>query len=351
MLAYLRSAGIGSLLLALAGMILGSPDYFRLFAALMYAAIVIGGVDLIFEESIRRHGSLAQGFAVLCVLTVATWFTVSFVWINSPLGLIARDGHSDARPGTQIAGIVWSAKYGDLRITISNETDRDYTELDLTLRPDVPIAAIAELNGLSNVSFAAAVPLLFSELSDISPSGEIKPIPLTLLATDFGYRMRCPTLPSRSHIEVVAAIASPSMKSEPTALEGNFGLRTGFVIKLPASNGKSVWFRLQNDRLTDDFWLPRRMPTAIKVEGTYIAANRRIWVSQDLTVSDLAANTLLTKHPSVSQSLQKKPITNLDSLFSGVLEAYAGGVFLWYFLFVILDWKWRPTFGRGKVNQ
>ncbi len=72
MLAYLRSAGIGSLLLALAGMILGSPDYFRLFAALMYAAIVIGGVDLIFEESIRRHGSLAQGFAVLCVLTVAT---------------------------------------------------------------------------------------------------------------------------------------------------------------------------------------------------------------------------------------------------------------------------------------
>jgi hypothetical protein len=46
-----------------------------LCAALMYAAIVIGGVDLIFEESIRRHGSLAQGFAVLCVLTVATWFT------------------------------------------------------------------------------------------------------------------------------------------------------------------------------------------------------------------------------------------------------------------------------------
>lgn len=62
-----------------------------------------------------------------------------------PINLFAIANDGNYPSGTNIGGIDWSDRFVDLRVVITNETASDYRDLDLTLKPDRPVAEIGQL--------------------------------------------------------------------------------------------------------------------------------------------------------------------------------------------------------------
>ena len=293
MLNYVRSAGVVSLLLTVAAMI-GLPDYFWMFVCLVYAAILIWWLDLIFEKRVQTQGRVARVVVTVCAAGLALWFTFGFVRIGVPLGLSARNISSSHQPGISIAGIVWSPKFSDFRVLLSNDTDDDFSELDLVVKPNEPVVAVGinhELADatLATVSFSAVTTISYLEMARIS-AGSSFDVPLVLLATDSGYRVRCADFPRQSSIEIVMAIATINMNKGkstdalPSVETSGPILWKGYVMQTHMSDGTNRWFRQQNDPITDDFWGIPPKPTIVNVDGSYIAAHRRIRVSDQRAV-------------------------------------------------------------------
>jgi hypothetical protein len=96
------------------------------------------------------------------------------------------------------------AKYVELQIFIDNPTRFEYEELNLLVRPDKPVIAVAQMSEYPKTIFQDAKDNRI-HLEDIAlATGEGKAVPLILIATDSGYRVRCERLPAHSNITTKA---------------------------------------------------------------------------------------------------------------------------------------------------
>jgi hypothetical protein len=272
--AYLRGAGIVSLLLAFAALMF-LPDYFMGFVVLVYMAIALWGCDLFFEIYSSEGGRVLVAIAVLIILA---GFTFGFVWVKAPIGFRVMDNSVDYPSGTVLGTtppIPWLNEYDDLDVSIVNPTDHDYTDIDLTFKPDLPVAAISQVNG-APCSFSDPTGTTIS-LTDVPfPTGEVTGIPMVALATDVGERVRCERVLRQGGVEIIMAVASVEMRKPGSTL------KNGYVLKMALENGTNHWFRRQDNPLDDSFWKPRVATSWVDVWGSYVVLQRRRYVSKKL---------------------------------------------------------------------
>jgi hypothetical protein len=122
-----------------------------------------------------------------------------------------------------------------------------------------------------------------------TPSGESTAVPLVLIASDSGYRIRCDRLPKATYIEIVMAIANPYW-NDGKLIKGMTVWDSAYVLKTAMTNGTSHWFGHQiGDELYD---LPRPVLRTVVVDGEYTAAQRIRKLSRSIVAHDMVGDFL-----------------------------------------------------------
>ncbi len=226
------------------------------------------------------------------------------IWISpsretAKLELVATVNDAEYPAGTTIGGIGWSKRFTDLRISVDNPTPSDYQNVDLTLIPDEPVAAVGQVTNVPDVVFTVATELTMQQELVEAKTGKRLVNPLVLIASNGGYRVRCKALPRKTRLEIVMAITRvidfPTQdKSESAAPDlGVFGRE--YVLKIDLSNGVSHWFGHGSDlngRIEDVYKEGRVIPKAVKIDGGYTAGEQEQGVSQRVEVKDFVGDWL-----------------------------------------------------------
>jgi hypothetical protein len=143
----------------------------------------------------------------LAVLGVTLWI----ILVPAPVRGVLFSNPGNYTEGTDVYGVKWKAKFSELGIVLSNDGDKDYTNLDILLRvgPDLGFETGGIAPGINQCSFGVERPEGWLDLR-ISSTDKNKPWSAPLLAPTSGslYRIRCPTLVSNSKIEARIAIVS-----------------------------------------------------------------------------------------------------------------------------------------------
>lgn len=129
--------------------------WFGAFLFYFGMALLLAGLAHLFKRMLPRIIGVLAIALITAVLT-------SIVFRPAPLSekvYLAGSGYSG---GQVAAGITWGSGEGDLRVTLTNPTGRDYSGLDLTLQVgqdnqrELPqIMAISQLSSVPGVSFTS----------------------------------------------------------------------------------------------------------------------------------------------------------------------------------------------------
>jgi hypothetical protein len=129
------------------------------------------------------------------------------VFVDAPLSATGYMTDGEYPAGKDISGIPWKTEFTELQVQFTNDPDRVYEDLNIVIRPTEAIAAIKQITDVPGVSFAGKNDSAIHVVDVNFQSGASNAIPLVLLATDAGYRMRCPRLPGHSTLRAVIALA------------------------------------------------------------------------------------------------------------------------------------------------
>jgi|ERR1700687_3686756 len=204
------------------------PSFFWLGVICMYFLAVLAVYDLL-RWTEGRTFKIASITAVLVCVLPFTWF----VFRPSPLPIDMKSlgtGYSG-----QAAGIDWQPAFGQVRLEITNPTDRNYEELSAVFEPGVEIMAITSASpGLNvqlekmktkaDIEFPGSLKIEKEtsstgvRITDQTPAGvvatdphtgENKVLPISPWANgpSTSYRIKCDKLTKGSTLEIVVAIA------------------------------------------------------------------------------------------------------------------------------------------------
>jgi hypothetical protein len=263
LLVYLRTLGAVSVILGLAALMQG-PEYFWWFAGLICAAFALIAIDIFFESWPRR-GIRWIGFPAMSLAAAAFSFFVVFA--DVPLQIQATFSNARYADGVVIGGIKWRPDYAEMTVEITNPTTKNYDDIAILLRPDFPIAAIAQSSNLSGVSFEDKL----SSTVRLQLGGE--GIPKALVATDVGYRIRCERLPRKTTLKIEIALVDIKWNPDPkkSAVEGL--LAKNELLRIYYMDHGYYWF---GHPQFEDVFAPRpRASQTVKAEGDYTAVLRR----------------------------------------------------------------------------
>ena len=275
---WVRAAGIAAEVFGWAALMVA--DYFWTGVTLIYLGFLLLILDLWFDPELSKK--IISKFAVsFALLVAATFFTRAVVLADAPLEVTAIPTNADYPPDTKIAGINFRPEFTELQVIINNPTGRNYTDLNVVIRPSEPVAFITQSTNVPNVTFEDKNG--FSVRMMAATSSAAKAIPLSLLATDAGYRVRCPSLPAHSHITVEMALG-----------DIKFGIDSDRIAKLPLvdqPNDKNFILRVKFDDFST-YWMGhqdgdvyitvRPKPQFVTIEGDYTAIWRNRSFSQKL---------------------------------------------------------------------
>jgi hypothetical protein len=216
----------------------------------------------------------------------------SFVQLQVRFRLSAAgsDGNGDRwgyPPGTTIAGIVWKSAYTEMRVSIGNPTEHAYDDLNIVVRPADAVAEIGQDTNVSGVTFEDKNGATIRLLDINTKTGEKNAVPMILIATNAGYRLRCPHLAAHQVLRVVMALVDikwdppprdPSAPADAHMYDPNHMVRTTF------DDFSSYWFGFKNG----DNFVPRAAPTAwLKVEGNYLSIHKPMSYSQKIPIGGI----------------------------------------------------------------
>jgi hypothetical protein len=201
--------------------------------------------------------------------------------------------------GTVLGGILWSNRFSELRVFFVNATAKDYRDLDFTLVPDEPIAAIGQVTNLPNVSFSpAADPIFRQELIEGTTSRRIAN-PLVLIASTGGYRVRCNPLPRNTRLEILIAIARVIDFPQPgqkVAVPSAGVFDRSYALKLNQNDGIGHWYGHGTDahgsRIQEVYKPERVLPKVVKIDGHYSTSEGEQSVTKRIEVKDVIGDLL-----------------------------------------------------------
>jgi hypothetical protein len=207
-----------------------------------------------------------------------------------PLNIIATASSAGYPIGTVVSGITWSNRFTELRISFANPNSSDAQDLDIGVLPDQPIAAIAQVTNLQDVSFIPAEAEPVFQMEQIKQgTGERIKVPLKLVLTTGGYRVRCKTLPRNYNLDILIAIARaidfPPPGGKPLAssvFDRNYAVKLGGDVDRWYGHGLfSTLYKA--DRVTAH---------KVKIEGLYTIENKRQSISSELDIKDIVNDVL-----------------------------------------------------------
>jgi hypothetical protein len=233
-----------------------------------YAGVVVTTWEVIVGADFKSRRFIKVLFVgVLLLLT--TLFTASVVLVHVPMEALAEYRWSAPSPGTDVGGFVWKTQYGELRLTLLNSTDYDFTDVDLNIKPDQPVAKIGQLSQIADVSFLTpdnqeafaggnGMTIAMPEMGTVGPDGRIQDLPAHIEYSLGGFRVKCGSVPKHSTLDLVLATTGP---------KGNH--LTG--------EGRSY-------NLADDTNLEPKEPSKVELHGSYVAVLRRRSFDKTVTV-------------------------------------------------------------------
>ena len=291
-----------SLAIAIGLAVLALSDYrlAKLFF-LIAAADATGGVLMGAHKSGLPHWATAVivffvvgGIGLLTLL--AFWYvdkkrtpTTLASTATAKLGFASTASIADYPGGTSIAGIAWSRRFTNIRLIVGNSSDLDIQDIDISLLPDRPIAAIGQVGNIPGVTFTPTVDLSMGLEVLKRGTGQRIANPLVLVATEGGYRLRCGTLPRRSMLEVVIAIARVIDFPAQGAIPKGDVFSRDYVLRIGTPT-VGHWYA---HGLFDEIYKPEKvMPHFIKVEGTYSVSGNQVVTSDNVEVKDVVGEVI-----------------------------------------------------------
>lgn len=269
---YSRTLGLASILI---GGFAVTPAYFWWGVGCVYSGITLLATDAYYEPWIREQKPFVKVLLGAVIVTVYSAFTWTTVWINAPLKISAILDSNEYQTGSTIYKIPWSSRFSKLHIIFDNPTSMDYESIDILLNPNEPVAGISQESNFPNVSFIMNTDMieLNAGIKDLS-SGKKEGVPLTPLAFDGGYRVRCEKLPKNSQLKIVLAIGRPTGQN-------------GFAINF--SNKTHYWARAHIDgtKSLDDYFDTQPNPNSVQIDGEYVAAQRTRVLRESMGISDM----------------------------------------------------------------
>lgn len=88
--------------------------------------------------------------------------------IQSILNINVHGIKEDHPPDTVIAGIKWNNFYSDVRVYLSNPTDRDYHDVDILLSTDLTIQTVGQITNIQNVSIMPFNPEFLGNIMNLT---------------------------------------------------------------------------------------------------------------------------------------------------------------------------------------
>jgi hypothetical protein len=133
-----------------------------------------------------------------------------FIFIPAPLNFGLGPGEFTYPDGTDILGIKWKNNFLELHLLLSNDTDIDYSNLDIFVRSNLGIAESGMYKGFNQCisgpaeTGVAGVTIGFGEREN----GKLIGVPLFAKTPSVAtvYRLRCEKFTARSRIEIVYAL-------------------------------------------------------------------------------------------------------------------------------------------------
>jgi len=235
--------------------------------------IYVGFLALAFDPWIEpkfRHKTIWLRISVsVVVVALAGFFSWAFVFVSCPLAISGVQTPGSYPAGQTISGIQWKPEFTEVQLWIRNQSDVDYEDINILVRPAEPVVAIAQASSVPGVSFED------NDVSSMRWTNTKSVIPSDLLATDAGYRVRCPHLQANTTIALIIAVAE--VKSNPTKtkgqpLENQFHDRD-YVLKERFSKDFSTYWYGHRDG--DVYLSTGHSQQWIVLDGAYTSLHRR----------------------------------------------------------------------------
>jgi len=281
-LVWLLRIGGSTLLFGGLGMI--RPQFFPLAVFFVYLGLAVLALDLYVESGLL---TVFKIFGWVVISATAIWFSIAVVFVPAPVSIFTLTTPFNYPENKGPANIDWRPYYAELDVLISNPTDGNYDDINVLVRPDAPVAAVAQLSNLLDVSFEDQFGMTTHfTIEDVSQPD--KQLTMVFLATDAGYKVHCGRIPPYTSLKIVMAVVSidPGRErkpNEPFMLSPNVKLEEFYVTSTVTNkNGKFFyWYGNENN---SSLYLPKSQPTKISVVGSYVAANRVKKVNQEIPV-------------------------------------------------------------------
>lgn len=294
---------IGLIINALQAAGLISVRLSRLLLVAAWILAVVGAVSAMNDPPIRHQ--------VIVALLVGIPSAILLIGVNmfisryersrqpkqpDPLSFSAVTQLGPHARGTVIAGIPWSPRFIDLRLSIHNPNETDLYDLDLHVSSDRPIASIGQLTNLSNVDITPdAEPQVV--IGAYSPAGEPRwSRALPLIGTTRKMRIQCARLGKRQSLNFIAASTDfPDFKAVGSPPEPNETQRHFVMHFVSKDDGSANWYGYgadENGRIEDVFVERPSAPTEVKIAGTFRTKDLTCNVDETLTVANPVTHAL-----------------------------------------------------------
>jgi hypothetical protein len=233
---------------------LGVMGYANYWGGVILVYIAVG--FLIADLWWVRFPALVRSIGTLVGIGCLVFFTTQ-VFAPAPLK-VQVNVYSTAGYLPNQAGIRWNPQFGDLRIEISNPTERDYDNIDLTFEAgDLGGAVIMQMRQLSALP---GVNLLADTASEPQPFkaawlmgwSHHRKIKIPLISTEQQptrrYRILCAKLPRKAIINLIGSIA--------------------------------ILNSSRNGILPKQLFAKFHQPSDMRIVGGYIASNKPMWIDR-----------------------------------------------------------------------
>lgn len=123
-------------------------------------------------------------------------FTIRVAFVRAPLDVraLGKGPVYNLRPG----GLDWKPFYTELDVVFVNPTSMAYKDFNVLVRPDVPVAGVAQIGNLPEVSFRDRYGVVVNaSVQNVQTNETTK---ATVLATDAGYNVFCREIPAHNSL-------------------------------------------------------------------------------------------------------------------------------------------------------
>lgn len=244
-----------------------------------YILLLLAGCEFWFEPSLRRKPWLRQA-GIVAVIGGLAWFSWAFVFARAPLVAVAQSLDTNYQPGNIVDGISWQAGYSELRFSLENATDLDYSNVELSVRPDRLVRRAVTIGDYPGCIIGSPNgPIGNASITPVDGPGG-KPIgfasPVVQVATS-RLTVRCEHLP---HHTLIRFFAATSMPDNP----------------LPEDEDKVTTLYSDSDRIPDS---PRGKSNRVQIKATYEALGkvRHMEVENALKLQSAANNGQSERSP------------------------------------------------------